>query len=122
MISRSRSKTLIAYQRIERSGTLPWIDSSIWAIACSTEPVNTCGTSGSLPGPLSTTAFFAISTAFSAAFCPPSFFSAEMPTTSQRSAFAIFSKSILSPFFLTTSIMLTAITIGSPSSASCVER
>ena len=122
MISRSRSNILIAYQRIDRAGTLPCIDSSMCAIACSTDPLKTCGTSGVLPGPLSTEPFFARTTALSAASTSPSFFSADMPITSQPRAFEIFAKSILSPFFLTTSIMLTAITIGSPSSASCVER
>ena len=41
----SLSKTLMAYQRRFSGGTIFSIDSSICAIACSTEPVNTCGRS-----------------------------------------------------------------------------
>ena len=87
----------------------------MWAIACSTEPENPWGDSPFLPD-------LASSTAFCATSMSPFFSNAEMPTTSQLSAFAIFAKSIVSPFLFTTSIMLTAITIGIPSSASCVER
>ena len=45
-----------------------------------------------------------------------------MGTTAQPSASASFFKSILSPFFSTKSIMLTATTVGMFSSRSCVVR
>ena len=71
-----------------------------------------------------TDGFFADATrtALSAAAWIPLPFSAEISTTSQPSFFASFSTWILSPFFSTRSIMLTAITTGIPSSISCVLR
>ena len=95
--------------------TLPCSDSSMCAIACSTDPVNTCGRSPFTPS-------CAALTADSAASFVPSPLSAEISTTGQPSFFESFSASILSPDLRTASIMFTATTVGIPSSSSCVVR
>jgi preprotein translocase subunit SecG len=48
--------------------------------------------------------------------------SAEISTTGQPSSFVRRSMKILSPLFCTTSIMLTATTMGMPNSVNCVVR
>ena len=110
----SRSNSLMEYHLCCSSGILCTAASSICAKACSTVPEKVCiGTV--LP-------FFAASIAASAASIMPVPFSAEISTTLQPSAFESPSVLILSPFFLTTSIMLMATTTGIPSSVSCVVR
>ncbi len=111
----SRSNTLTAYQRRSPSSTLPLRISSIPVSAFSTSPSNTGGR---------LTVFFALaaSAAIFAASRLFSFFRAEISTALQFSSEASFLISILSPFFLTRSIMLTARTTGMPSSMSWVER
>ena len=111
----SRSKILIAYQRICAFGTSFSIDSSMCASACSTLPVKTCGAS---PGLCARAA----STAASAASRMPSPLSAEISTTLQPSSCASLRRSIRSPFLRTTSIMFTATTTGMPSETSWVVR
>ena len=87
----------------------------MWAMACSTLPVNTWGSSPARWD-------LASATAFSAAAMPPSPFSALMLTTSHPRASPSLPRSIVSPLFRTRSIMLTATTTGIPSSMSCVVR
>ena len=111
----SRSNILIAYQRCCASGRSWSAASSMCAIACSTTPLNVCcGTIFSFAS--------AALIAFSAASVIPVPFSADISQTSQPSSFESWSVLILSPFFFTTSIMLTAATTGIPSSTSCVVR
>ncbi len=111
----SRSNSLMAYQRRYWGLTRSSTDSSIWAMACSTLPLYTDGASLD-------TGFFARATAFAAASSEPVPLSAEVSTTSQPSASPSFRMSITSPFLRTTSIMLMAMTVGIPSSMSCVVR
>ena len=110
----SRSKILMAYHLCCSSGILWTAASSIWAIACSTQPENVCiGT---------VLEFFAASIAASAASWIPVPLRAEISTTLQPSWRESSWMLILSPFFLTTSIMLIATTTGIPSSVSWVVR
>ena len=85
------------------------------ASACSTDPEKTCGRSSLTPFP-------AASSARAAASFAPSPVSADISITGQPSFLESLAASSLSPFFLTTSIMFTATTIGSPSSSSWVVR
>ena len=87
----------------------------MWARACSTLPVNIWGMAPALWA-------WASVPARSAASSPPSFFRAEISTTSQPRALPSRSRSILSPFFRTRSIMFTATTTGRPNSMSWVVR
>ena len=87
----------------------------MWAMACSTLPVNTWGSS---PARFC----WASLAANSAAATPPSPFRALISTTWQPRASLNFLASIWSPFLRTRSIMLTATTTGSPSSISWVVR
>ena len=105
----------MAYQRRYWGSTMPEMDSSMWAMACSTLPVNTWGSSP-------WTWLLAAATAFWAASMPPSPFRALISTTSQPRASPSFFRSIWSPFFRTRSIMFTATTTGRPSSMSWVVR
>ena len=110
----SRSKILMAYQRCCSSGKVCTVASSICASACSTVPEKVCiGTV--LP-------HFAASIAASAACVIPVPFNAEISTTLQPSARESSSILILSPFFVTTSIILIATTTGIPSSVSWVVK
>ncbi len=110
----SRSNSLMAYQRCCSSSSPCTAASSIWARACSTVPAKVCiGTV--LP-------FFAALIAASAASMIPFPFKAEISTTLHPNALDNSPVFILSPFFSTTSIMLTATTTGMPSSVSCVVR
>ena len=81
--------------------------------------------SASLENSWVTTAAFLLSasfTAFSAASLIPVPFNAEISTTSQPNFLLNLSVWIFSPLFSTTSIMLTAMITGIPSSINCVER
>ena len=111
----SRSKSLIAYHLCCSSG-IEWTQaSSICASACSTLPEKVCiGTVFSLE--------FAASIAACAASLTPLPLRADISTTLQPSCFASSLVFILSPFFSTTSIILTATATGMPSSTSCVVR
>ena len=110
----SRSKIFTAYQRCCSAGIWCTAASSIWASACSTTPEKVC-----LGRVL---ADFAASIAACAASITPSPFSAEISTTLQPSSRESSEKLILSPFLRTTSIILTAITTGMPSSVSWVVK
>ena len=111
----SLSNIFIAYHLCCSSATSLRNASSIWAIACSTTPLNECwGTIGTFDS--------AAFTASSAASLIPVPLSADISQTWQPSSLASWSVFILSPFFLTTSIMLIATTTGIPSSTSCVVR
>ena len=110
----SRSNSLTAYHRCRSSGSPCTAASSIWARACSTVPEKVCmGT---------VFPFFAASIAASAASIIPFPFKADISTTLHPKALDNSAVLILSPFFSTTSIMLTATTTGMPSSESCVVR
>ena len=110
----SRSNSLMAYQRCCSSGSPCTAASSMCARACSTVPENVCmGT---------VFPFFAASIAASAASISPFPFRAEISTTLQPNCLDSSAVLIWSPFFSTTSIMLTATTTGMPSSVSCVVR
>ena len=110
----SRSKTLMAYQRCCSSGIVCTTASSIWAIACSTGPEKVCiGT---------VLVFFAALMAASAASMTPVPFKAEISTILQPSSRSSSLTLMLSPFFLTRSIMFSAMTTGMPSSVSWVVR
>ena len=86
----------------------------MWARACSTGPEKVCiGTVFPL---------LAASMAASAASRIPVPFRAEISMILQPSCLLSWAVSILSPFFLTTSIMLMATTTGMPSSVSWVVR
>ena len=87
----------------------------MWAMACSTLPVNTWGSSPARW-------VLARATACSAASMPPSPFRALMLTTVQPRASPSLFRSIWSPFLRTRSIMFTATTTGRPSSMSWVVR
>ena len=110
----SLSKILIAYHLCCSSGMLCTAASSMCASACSTTPAKVCIGIVLL--------FFAASIAASAASMTPLPFNAEISTILQPSCLESSSVLILSPFFLTISIMLIAITTGMPSSVSCVVR
>jgi len=111
----SRSKSFIAYQRRFCGSTIEEMLSSICATACSTLPVNTCGSS--------CPAFdFACSMAFFATSRHPVLLSALIGRTGQSSSLLSFPRSIRSPFFVTRSIMFKAMTVGMCSSRSCVVR
>ena len=75
----SRSNSLTAYHRRNRGSTLPWMDSSMWAMACSTLPVKTWGSSPTLPS-------LAAWTASSAAWRLPSPFRALISMARQPSS------------------------------------
>ena len=110
----SRSKILIAYQRCCSSGIWCTAASSMWASACSTAPEKVC--IGIVLPP------FAALTAVSAASTTPVPFNAEISTTGHPSSLDNSLIWILSPFFSTISIMLTATTTGIPSSVNCVVK
>ena len=82
----------------------------MWASACSTEPVNTCGHSS-----IFSLAFSIQASAASKTLSP---LRADIVTTLHLSSFSNLSTSILSPFFSTISIMLIATTVGMPTSRS----
>ena len=103
-----------AAQAWAASGRSSAAASSMWAIACSTTPLKLC--CGTVVSPC------AALTASAAACMVPCPFKAEISTTLQPSWRDNSSMLILSPFFFTTSIMLTATTTGIPSSVSCVVR
>ena len=110
----SRSKILMAYQRCCSSGMLWTAASSMWAMACSTGPEKVCmGT---------VLALLAAVMAASAASITPVPFRAEISTIWQPSWRDSSGTLIWSPFFLTISIMLMAMTTGIPSSVNCVVR
>ena len=109
------SKSLIEYHLCFSSERLWRIASSIWASVCSTQGSKRCWYSAFLFS-------FAIFMASSTACVHPSFLRAEISKTGQFNNSDILLMWILSPFFLTTSIIFTATTIGMPSSTSCVVR
>ena len=101
----SRSKSLMENHRAESRGTTSRTVSEMAARACSTVSEKACwGTAFCLA--------WASSAAFWAASRQPSPFTAAVSTTGQPRAAESLAVSILSPFFLTTSIMLRAITTG----------
>ena len=110
----SRSSSLIAKNLFCSSATSLPRRSSTLSMCCSTFSSNLWT--------IVFLAFFAAAMALADTFSRPSPFSAEISTTSQPSFLLKESMWILSPFFLTTSIMLTAITTGMPNSINCVER
>ncbi len=123
----SRSSSLMAKKRFCPCGIWSENFSSTSATAFSNSSVNRNPCSPLFPSKntgLIPTAevFFAAATTFFTAKSSPVPFSAEISTASQPRRSESLSKYILSPFFSTISIMLTAITIGMPSSISCVER
>ena len=118
----SLSKSFTANQRRFSGSTASCIDSSIWARACSTLPVKTWGSSLRIPASCSFLKASASCIASSAAFFVFSLWSALISMVLHPSSLPSFSVSILSPFFLTRSIMLKARTTGSPISTSCVVR
>ena len=107
----SLSKSLMAYHRCWLSGRWWTVISSICAKACSTEPEYLCSFIGRF--------FLAVSAASLAASRVLSSFKAEIVVTGTPSFSLNISVLILSPFFLTTSIILIAITKGIPTSSSC---
>ena len=111
----SLSNSFIAKKRFCCSSTIPVSFSSTFLMISSASLENSC---------TGTTALFcrASPTAFSAAFLMPVPFNAEISTTSHPSFLLSSWIWIRSPFFSNTSIILTAITTGIPSSISCVER
>ena len=110
----SLSKILMAYHLFWFSATPSRQCSSICARQCSTGPLNVCA---GMTVPL-----FAAFTAPSAASIIPVSFSAEISYTGQPSVLDSCSILIVSPFLRTRSIILTAMTTGTPTSKSCVVR
>ncbi len=110
----SLSKSFTANHLCCSFGTRVSMDSSMWAMACSTLPVKTWGSS-----PFSLAAW---AMASSAAFLVLSECRALISIVSQPSSFPSFAVSILSPFLRTRSIMLKAMTTGMPISTSWVVR
>ena len=110
----SRSKTLMAWKRRRRPGIVAGSSVSICLRQSSTSWSKVMGTGSWL--------LRAASTAFFARCSTPSPRSADISTTGTLSLRASSSVLIFIPRFLTTSIWLSATTIGTPNSMSCVVR
>ena len=110
----SFSNSLIAKNLFCSSGTSVSFFSTV-SITLSTSGANLCTATAAL-------FFCASSIAFLVAFSIPVSFSAEISITGQPSFSYTMTRSLLSPFSFTRSIMLTAMTTGIPSSISCVLR
>ena len=111
----SRSNSLMLYHRAFSAGTRSAANSRIRANASSTGPEKVCCGRVMIPA-------LAICTARSATSFEPAPLTAEVSITSQPSAAASLWVSIRSPFFLTKSIMFSAMITGMPISVTWVVR
>ena len=122
MISSSPSTILLAAKRTGMSASFAW--SSIrcmmpWRQRCTAPPYSSAGQKSCRAG---ASWYFAMCTACSTSSSTPSFFAAEIGTTGMPSNSSILFTRIAPPFPRSSSIILSASTIGTPNSISCMVR